>query len=313
MDLRVLRYFSEIIACGSYASAAERVHVTQPALSKAIRLLEEDLGVPLLERGRRGTGVRPTSEGIVVLRHAQQMLEGRERMVAELKALRGLQRGELRLGMPSLGSAEIFAPVIARYRERYPLVDLHLMERGGEELERAVISGQLELAATILPLRESMEMAFVRDDPMVVALPRAHALATRRSLLLTELASTPLVLYEGGFVLNRLIQDACTTAGFQPQVVARVGQPSFGLALVAAGAGAMLLPQVVAAHHAVEGVAMVPLNSAELRWRLVLVWRKGAILSFAARAFLDDLDIEIKPPPPAERNAVEKPSPGTPR
>jgi len=288
-----LKYFDEIVSSGSYARAAERVHVTQPALSKAIRLLEEDLGVPLLERGRRGVGLRPTSEGEVVLRHARQLLEGRERMLSELKALRGLKGGELRLGLPSLGSAEIFAPVIARYRERYPLVDLHLLERGGEALERAVQAGQIELAATILPLLNDMEMAFVRDDPLVVALPRTHSLAGRRRLVLAELASTPLVLFEGGFVLNRLIHEACTAAGFQPQVVARIGQPSFGLALVAAGAGAMLLPAVVAAHHAVEGVVMVPLHSAELRWRLVLVWRKGGSLSFAARAFLEMLPEHI--------------------
>jgi DNA-binding transcriptional LysR family regulator len=293
LDLRVLKYFDEIVSSGSYARAAERVHVTQPALSKAIRLLEEDLGVPLLERGRRGVGLRPTSEGEVVLRHARQLLEGRERMLSELKALRGLKGGELRLGLPSLGSAEIFAPVIARYRERYPLVDLHLLERGGEALERAVQAGQIELAATILPLLNDMEMAFVRDDPLVVALPRTHSLAGRRRLVLAELASTPLVLFEGGFVLNRLIHEACTAAGFQPQVVARIGQPSFGLALVAAGAGAMLLPAVVAAHHAVEGVVMVPLHSAELRWRLVLVWRKGGSLSFAARAFLEMLPEHI--------------------
>lgn len=288
-----MKYFDEIVSSGSYARAAERVHVTQPALSKAIRLLEEDLGVPLLERGRRGVGLRPTSEGEVVLRHARQLLEGRERMLSELKALRGLKGGELRLGLPSLGSAEIFAPVIARYRERYPLVDLHLLERGGEALERAVQAGQIELAATILPLLNDMEMAFVRDDPLVVALPRTHSLAGRRRLVLAELASTPLVLFEGGFVLNRLIHEACTAAGFQPQVVARIGQPSFGLALVAAGAGAMLLPAVVAAHHAVEGVVMVPLHSAELRWRLVLVWRKGGSLSFAARAFLEMLPEHI--------------------
>jgi DNA-binding transcriptional LysR family regulator len=288
MDLRVLRYLDEIVSTGSYARAAERVHVTQPALSKAIRLLEEDLGVVLLERGKRGVGVRPTNEGEVVLRHARQLLEGRERMLSELKSLRGLQGGELRLGLPSLGSAEVFAPMIARYCERYPLVDLQLLERGGEALERAVRAGQIELAATILPVSDDMETGFVRDDPLVVALPRTHPLAVRRRLHVSDMSNIPLILYEGGFVLNGLIQNACEDAGFKPQVVARVGQPSFGLALVAAGAGALMLPAVVAANHRIEGgVVMVPLQSDELRWRLVLIWRKGGGLSFAARAFLD--------------------------
>jgi DNA-binding transcriptional LysR family regulator len=286
MDLRELKYFVEIVDSGSYARAAERVHVSQPALSKAIRQLEHELDVVLLERGRRGVGLRLTSAGEVVLRHARALLEGRERMEVELAGLRGLNGGTLHIGLPPLGSAEIFAPVIARYRERYPNIELHLLERGGEALEQSVRSGELELAATILPVHDDLEVAYVRDDPLVVALPRQHPLAVRKQLVLSELASTPFVMFEGGYVLNRLINDACHEAGFRPQEVARIGMPGFGVALVAAGAGLMLLPAVVAARHQVEGVVMVPLHSTSLRWRLVVIWRRGATLSFAAQAML---------------------------
>jgi len=289
MDLRVLRYLSEIVDSGSYARAAERVHVSQPALSKAVRQLEEELDVVLLERGRRGAGLRLTSAGEVVLRHARALLEGRERMELELAGLRGLKGGALHIGLPPLGSAEIFAPVIAAYRERYPDIELHLLERGGEELEQSVRSGELELAATILPVHDDLEVAFVRDDPLVVALPRHHALASRHQLTLNELVSTPFVMFEGGYVLNRLIHEACRDAGFRPREVARIGMPGFGVALVAAGAGLMLLPAVVAARHQVDGVVMVPLSSSSLRWRLVLIWRRGASLSFAAQAMLEML------------------------
>jgi DNA-binding transcriptional LysR family regulator len=290
MDLRVLRYLDEIVFCGGYARAAERLHVSQPALSKAIRLLEEELDAVLLERGRRGVGLKMTDAGEVVVRHARQLLQGREQMLRELAALRGLDGGELSIGLPPLGSAEIFAPLIARYRERYPAIELRLRERGGEELAQAVQSGEIELAATILPVvHEELEMAFVRDDPMVVALPRSHPLAERSRLSLGDLVETPLVLFENGYVLNRLIHEACIGAGFMPREVARIGQPGFGLALVAADAGAMLLPSVVAAQHAIDGVTMVPLDDDTLRWRLVLVWRRGASLSHAARALLDML------------------------
>jgi DNA-binding transcriptional LysR family regulator len=290
MDLRVLRYLDEVVLCGGYGRAAERLHVSQPALSKAIRLLEEELDVQLLDRGRRGVGLTVTAAGEVVVRHARQLLQGRAQMLRELDALRGLEEGELSFGLPPLGSAEIFAPLIARYRERYPGIELRLRERGGEALAQAVQSGEIELAATILPvLHEDLDISPVRDDPMVVALPRSHPLSARTRLVLADLAETPLVLFEDSYVLNRVIHEACLAAGFTPREVAFIGQPAFGLALVAADAGAMLLPAVVAAQHATDGVVMVPLDDDALRWRLVLVWRRGTTLSYAARALLEML------------------------
>jgi DNA-binding transcriptional LysR family regulator len=287
MNLRVLKYLVEVIECGSYARAAERVHVSQPALSKAIRQLEEELDVVLLERGRRGTGVRLTAAGEIVVRHARLLFEGSSRMLFELEALRGLGAGELRFGLPALGSAEIFAPVIARFRECYPAISLNLLERGGEALVEAVLKDEIELAATILPLeRDGLESVSVLDDDLVVALPRSHKLAAQRQVKFRDLAETPIVMFDGGYVLNRVILAACAQAGFLPKEVARTGQPSFGLSLVAAGAGAMLLPALVAQRYAVEGVNLVPLSETDLRWRLVMVWRKGAALSFAAQAFL---------------------------
>ncbi|BEV72645.1 MULTISPECIES: LysR substrate-binding domain-containing protein [unclassified Paludibacterium] len=286
MDLRVLKYFEEVVQSGSFARAAERVHITQPALSKAIHQLEDELGVVLLERGKRGVGLKVTAAGELVLEHARQLLAGRARLLADLQDMTALQRGELRLGLPPLGSGEIFAPILARFREQYPAIQLSLLERGGEELAAAVRDEQIELAATILPLREDMAMLFVHDDPIRVALPRSHPLAGQSEIALGALAETPLVMFEHGFVLNRLIREACQSVGFTPREVARIGQPGFGLALVAAGAGAMLLPDIVAQRHAVEGVVLRPLTGSDLRWRLALVWRQGASLSFAARAFI---------------------------
>lgn len=286
MDLRVLRYLVEIVSCGGFGKAAEQVHLSQPALSKAIRSLEEELGVTLLERGRRGGVPRLTSAGDVVHKHALTLLDGRRRMLAELDALQNLGGGELHIGLSPLGSAELFAPVIARFRSTYPQVSIHLLERGGAELEDALRQGEIELGTSLIPRESRFDWLQIRDDPMMVALPAGHPLAASKTLHLQDLAGTPLVTFETTFVLNRLIHDACVASGFEPQEVTHVSQADFGLALVASGSGAMLLPRLVAERHDLPGVVIRPLQSSALRWQLSIIWRKDASLSAAAQAML---------------------------
>jgi len=283
MDLKVLRYLVEIVRHGGFGKAAEEVHISQPALSKAIRTLEEELGETLLERGCRGSRVRLTPAGQVVYRHATALLEGRQQLLNELRMLRGLECGELRIGLSPLGSGDIFAPVIARFRETYPGIQIHLRERGGMEQEDALRNGEIELATSLKPTDEDIAWMQICDDPMMVALPQAHPMSTAGSVRLPELEGVPIVGFESGFMLSKLVRERCHAQGFEPRIVAEVSHPDFGLALVAAGTGVMLLPRLIAERHQTDGVVLLPLDSRSLRWTLSLIWRRKASLSFAAR------------------------------
>lgn len=287
MDFRSLRYFIEIVRCGNYSLAAKRIPLSQPALSKAIKTLEEELGVVLLERGKRGVQVRTTPAGAVVLRHAHTLLEQQGHLQAELVALEGLNMGELRIGIPPLGGSEIFAPLISQFRQRYPAVKIVLLEGGSERLEDAVRKGEVELAATLIPHRNDLASHFITDEQLVVAVPINHPLASLPQLTLHELVNIPLIMYNDSFVLTRLIREAFARARLKPEEVTQIAWPEFGVALVASGAGAMLFPRIVARRHAhTEGITMIPLQSEELRWKMALAWRKEAELSSSARALL---------------------------
>lgn len=286
MDLKVLRYFIEIIDAGGFGKASEKVHLTQPALSKALRQLEEELDLVLLERGKRGTQVKLTQAGEVVYRHGKELLAGRQRMLAELSAQRSLTTGELRLGLAPLGSAEIFAPVIAKYRQQYPQIEMHLLVRGGVEQTLAIQKGEIELATGIINLDDGYDGIRVFNDPMVVVLPKENPLTTREMLSIHDLIDEPQVMFETEYTLHQLVLNACQHAGFSPQNITRVSQADFGIALVAAGTGVMILPRSIARRYSVSGVVNIPLASDELRWELSLFWRKEQVLSFAAQAMI---------------------------
>jgi DNA-binding transcriptional LysR family regulator len=284
MDLRSLRYLVEVVRHGGFARAADHAHASQPTLSKSIAQLEDELGTRLLERGRGG--VRLTAAGEVVHRHALSMLAEQARLRDELDALRGLRRGELRLGLPPLGSSVLFAPLLARYRQHYPQIDIRLLEHGSRRLERAVLAGELEVAATLQPVTAGLDFQNVRDEPMLALLPQAHPRAGMKRFRLEWLADTPLILFEEGFALNQLIRDACARHGVAPQEAVRSAQVEFILALVAAGGGVALLPQLTLEGRSLSGLVALPLVGNDLRWKMALAWRHGTALSPAARAWL---------------------------
>ena len=287
MDLKALQYFTQIVDAGGFAKASRIAFLTQPALSKAIKMLEEELDMVLLERGKRGTQIKLTAAGEVVYRHAQLLLAGRKDMLLELDSLRHLTGGSLKLGLAPLGSAELFAPVIAKFRQLYPKVDMQLLVRGGVEQTIALKKNEIELATGIIAFDGEFDGLRIRNDPMVVVVPKTHPLASFKQLQLKDLASLAQVMFEPEYALYELILDACDKVGFVPAEMTRVSHADFGIALVAAGTGIMVLPQIIAERYRVDAVVNVPLASEDLRWELSLFWRKQQSLSFAAQAMIE--------------------------
>ncbi|WP_299796030.1 LysR family transcriptional regulator [uncultured Shewanella sp.] len=287
MDLRVISYFIDIVDSGGFARASEKIHITQPALSKAIIGLEHELDLVLIERGKRGTQLKLTSAGEVVYRHGIELLDARHRMLNELASQRDLTSGELRLGLAPLGSSELFAPVIAKFKDSYPKIEMSLFVRGGVEQTLALQKGEIELATGIVSFDKEFDGIRIHEDPMVVVLPKNHTLADEASLQLCQISDIAQIMFEHDFALYGQVFDACEKAGFTPKNITRVSHPDFGIALVAAGAGTMVLPKLIAERHSVSGVVHVPLKSSELYWELSLYWQKGKQLSFAAQAMLN--------------------------
>ena len=218
MDLRTLRAFVEVVRQGGFSQAAKTIFVTQPTVSKAVRQLEDELGIPLLDRN--GHRSAPSPAGDVVYRHATRMLALREELLAELQDLTDLRRGTLRIGLPLIGSSMLFAPLFATYRHRYPGIDIRLTEHGSLQLEDILRAGDIELGASLLPVSDEFEWQPVRSEPLAVLMPATHALARRAAVRLDDLRAEPLVLLESGFALNRIIQQACARRGFEPKVAA---------------------------------------------------------------------------------------------
>jgi len=284
MEFRTLRAFVEVVRQGGFSQAAKAVCTTQLAVSKAVRQLEDEIGIALLDRS--GHRVILTDAGQAVYRRGLQLLAGREDLVAEIEEIRGLKRGVLRLGLPPIGSNTLFARPFAQFRQRYPGIEVRLAEHGSDQLQNSLRGGDVDLAALLLPAPPDFAWQAVRREPLVVLLPTGHPLLTRPRVALADLKGLPFILFEEGFALNRMILAVCTHYGFRPEIAARSSQIEFIIELAAAGIGAAFLPRMIAVQRPHAGVGYAEVADPGTEWSMALMWRRGAYLSHAARAWI---------------------------
>jgi DNA-binding transcriptional LysR family regulator len=286
MEFKQLRSFIEVVQRGGFTQAAQTLHISQSAVSKQVAQLEQALGQPLLER--QASHLHLTAAGRIVLERGEALLRERQALLNELDDLGQMERGELRLGLPMLGSDALFAGLFAEYRRRHPNISIQLLEGGSRTVEQAVHSGELELGGSLTPSDPAFEHQPFCNEPLDALLPTGHALAGLKQVDLVQLADTPFLLFQRGFVLNERLLKACQQEGFTPKEGGRSGQADFLVALVAAGQGVVLLPRVVAKALERPGVVRLPLRAPDyLRWDIAFIWRRGAYLSRAAQAWLE--------------------------
>jgi DNA-binding transcriptional LysR family regulator len=289
MDIRALRYFVAVVDQQGFSRAAETLHVTQPTVSKMIQQLEQSLDLTLLERvGKRFT---LTDAGNVVLQRGRALLAVHEEMGVELQDLQQLRRGDLRLGVTQQSHAPL-APLLAAYHKRHPQIELKLFEGGSQGIEADLRSGVLEMGTMLdHPANQAAWQEFdsfpLLTSPMCLLAPKDSAWRGKRCVRLRELADCAFIFYGEGFALNDIIADACLRAGFTPRISGRSGQWDFVASLVRLGVGITLLPKVFCDTLEKGQFTVVKLEEPALDWKLMLAWRRGGHLSFAARAWLD--------------------------
>jgi DNA-binding transcriptional LysR family regulator len=286
VDVHALRVFSEVVRHQGFTRASRTLRLTQPAISKIVAGLEEELGTPLLVRERRR--VRLTDAGSLVLDRARGILDSLRFLEEEVGELSTLRRGRLRVGTPPIVGVAFLPPLLAEFHALHPGVALELREEGSRQIEELVRNRELDAGAVVLPTDEEAfaTLPFVRDQLRAVLHPD-HPLARRRAVTLRELADTPFVLYRPEFALHGHILEACRRSGFQPTVVSESSHWDFIVAMVAANIGLALLPVTICRLLDRRQVRSVRLVEPVIPWDVALVWRKEGYRSPATRAWLE--------------------------
>lgn len=285
-DIRHLEYFSEVAKHLSFTKASQSLHVSQPSISKAIKNLEEELGVPLFYRSSKQLEL--TDAGKAVLINAKNVLEAFKNLTLELTDIMELKSGEIRIGIPPIVGAAFFSKLISQYKKNYPLVKITLTEVGTNKIKQQVEEGSLDigLICTIPTQTNSFEIIRVLKDPLMLIVHREHALASKNIVHFSELEKEPFILYRKDFSLYDRIIDECYKNDFHPNIVCESSQKDFLIGMVEARLGVALLPSKICKEITSKEVAVLPFYETEINLDLGMIWKKNKYLSFAVREFI---------------------------
>jgi DNA-binding transcriptional LysR family regulator len=246
MESRLLETFRTVAVAGSISAAARSLGYTQSAVSRQIGVLEGELGVSLLDRQPRGVAL--TAAGQALLPHAEAVLERLASARADLDDLAHLRAGRLRVGAFATAIAELVPQALARFRAEHPQIASSLVEGFTPELLQRLDAGEADVVVVSAPDRHSFDetrytLRHVLDEPMLLAVPRSHRLARRRTVRLAEFQEEPFVV--GSASDDHELLRARLPAGFRPRIdiVAAGWTAKWGC--VAAGLGVALVPSLV--------------------------------------------------------------------
>jgi DNA-binding transcriptional LysR family regulator len=285
MNLRHLRAFVSIADAGGFARAANRMNLSQPALSRQIRALETELGVPLFDRlGRR---VQLTSEGEDLLRRGRRLLTEADSLGERARLLKAGETGILRVGATPQVIENMLANFLTQYRRRHPAVEVHLVEDGGVRLPSRLERGDVHLTLTAASGRFESRLLY----PMhaLAALPPTHRLGRRATLEIAELAEEPLLLLRRDFGSREWFDAACSIAHIQPRVLLESAAPHTLIALAATGYGIAIVPSnAQVPRGVVRAMPLVHRRASVGRWAMI-AWDPQRFLAPYAEHFVKEI------------------------
>lgn len=291
MDFKNLKVFVTIVQKQSFSHAAESLFVTQPTISKLIRQLEEEIGVPLFHKGDAGRKreAQLTYMGEQIYQHALVILNEQQRMFETVAQVRALKQGKLTIGLPPLGSV-LLSTLIAQFHKQYPNIELSFFEVGANGIEDAILKKQIDVGIILGHLKPVLSGIQIMDSPLSLLSRKDSQWRNRNKVSLIELKEESFLLYADTFTLNNMIIQASNYVGFEPNVVCKSSQWDFIAKMVESNVGIALLPKIYCDQLDHDKYNVSVLENPNLNWTLNMAWNTTVAMSPATRAWLEIIE-----------------------
>ncbi|MFD2257511.1 LysR family transcriptional regulator [Luteolibacter algae] len=288
MDLRQLEYFVEIVKEGSLTAAARRCRVAQPSLSQQLRLLEEELGEPLVYRKPRG--IEPTAAGLLLLEHAEGLLRQSRLLLESFEKRRETKQGRVIFGIIPTLAPYLLPKLLSPFRKAYPQVDVQVREGKTSALIQQVVDGSIGFAilSDVVPRdlkKWSLHVKELFREPLMLALPHDHAMArSTASPRPEDLGKENIIHLQGGHCLTDRTLKVCRLERLDPRL--ECDQLETALAMVGAGMGVAVVPEIATAAGSRADVCLRKFSDPVPERTISLMKRRAVTLSKPEEALI---------------------------
>lgn len=289
MLARHIRYFQAVAEHLSFTKAAAALHVSQPALSQLVKQLEEELGTQLFDRSGRTT--RLTDTGHAYLQYVRRASHELREATRAIHDVNDLSRGSLRVAVTPTFTTYLIGPLVEAFHLRYPEITLNVREISQESIEELLQQGELDLGIAFGEVHSpDIDAIPLLDETLALVVNSAHRLAKEKSVGLQALNSESLVLLSKEFATREQVDSYCRKHSIHPKVLMEANALGAVIEIVRRTSLSTLLPACTAL--AQDNLVAIALEPERLTRTAVLLRRKDAYQSFAARAFTE-LAVEV--------------------
>lgn len=285
MNLKYLNYFIKIVEEGGFTAASKKLFVCQSALSKAIKLFEEELGINLIDRSSHT--FKLTSEGQIFYENsvlAKKIIE--EQFDILLDSI-SLEKGKVKIGVPPVISTIYFTTIIQKFSENFPNVKLTVIEAGANTIKEKVENGEVDIGVIILPFNSSnfnIIPVFLSEN--VVIVHKSHPLALQEEVSFGDLKDENFLSLNETYMLYDKIIENCRAFNFTPNIVYTSSQWDFIAEMVSLNQGISILPKPILAKFHSKNIKILKIKET-FPWNVALITTKNKYISKANKLFID--------------------------
>ncbi|MBB1486881.1 LysR family transcriptional regulator [Oceanospirillum sediminis] len=283
MDIKRLKYFCALAQIGNFTHTATHLGIAQPALSMAIKKLEEEVGLKLVNRAERKMTL--TSDGEVLLRHAQRILNTVSEAELEIQELKGFETGTIQFGASSMLSSYYLPEMLASFKKQYPKVRVNLIEAGTASLQQMLLEGELDIALIRSDRpHEQIRCVELFQEEVAACVPQDHPLSQQQEITLETFCREPLVLYREGYFLREAVSKYSRQHHIKLDIRFETNLIDLLKSLVENEVGiSTVLSRIVTEKDKLTTIPFTP----RIPLYIGLGWKKNHYLSKASRAFVD--------------------------
>ena len=283
MELRQLEYFQMASRLKNITRAAQRLRVSQPNITVAIKKLEAELGVQLLDRSQKQLALTP--EGAVFQKRIELALRNIRDAVLEVNDYKQLQKGTIKIGIPPMMGAYLFPKVFSGFRHIHPKLDVLLYEEGSLTIREKLESDELDFGIIIVPeSTPNLNVLKMSRSQLMVCVAQKSPLATREMITPEDIDDSDLIMLKAGSYLRQIVQGKLSELKISPRTVLESGQIVTIKGLVAHQVGIAFLLDFICQDAA--DIKAIPFYE-PIFVDIGLAWKKERYVSKAAQAFID--------------------------